>query len=172
MTIEIDQYASDGSRVIRVDFFKQSGKWYTTEALPLAGWLPDDPTELAHRLTKTTEFEQFLAARLATTVEGQPRIRYSGMTAMTLDWNGVPATCCVPDSHLPEGEVLAEGFIVAVSARNSDDPIASHCEVSFGRSEFKLGLTREQACRIANVMNERACMNLRVALVFRPEKSK
>ena len=168
MTIEIDQYTNEGRRKIRVDFFKQTGKWYTTEEFPLDGWLPDDTTELAHRLTKAGEFEKFLAARLATIVEGQPRIRYSGMTAMTLDWNGVPASAKVPESPLPHGdEVLTEGFLVAVQVRDSHDPIESCCEVSFGRSEFKLSLTREQAFRIANRMNDRSCANLNVVLVLK-----
>ena len=132
------------------------------------GWLPDDQTELSKRQTKTSEFENFLAARLASMVEGKPRIRFSGMRAFTLDWNGVPATATVPEAPVPEGdEVLTEGFLVAVQVRDSHDPIESCCEVSFGRSEFKLGLTREQAFRIANRMNDRSCANLNVVLVLK-----
>lgn len=69
---------------IRIDFFKTTGKWYTTEEL-------DGPADYS-----TTGFATFLRGALVHEVEGSPRMRYAGMTAVCLDWNGVPALAVVP----------------------------------------------------------------------------
>lgn len=144
---------------IRVDFFKQTGKWYTTEEFEVEGSSPS-----------THDFERFLTDKLTTELEGQRRIRYAGMNAVCLNWGDVPVSGTVPEQPIEKGRVLAHGFIIAVQrASNSYAEPASldnHCEVSFGRHEFKLGLTDEQAKYIALMMENKSYANLEVKLVL------
>jgi hypothetical protein len=78
---------------LRVDFFKaKTGKWYTVEELEL-GEVVDASSS---NLDRTALFNSFLTLRLLQEVEGKVRTRYSGMTAVCLDWGGYPILVTVP----------------------------------------------------------------------------
>jgi hypothetical protein len=62
---------SNSSNMVRVDFFKESGKWYTTEAME---WLSYEK-----------EIHQaFIDSLRAAFIKGDGHARYSGMTAVCL----------------------------------------------------------------------------------------
>jgi hypothetical protein len=68
---------SDNPNSVRVDFFKPSGKWYTTEAVKWTGmWRGED--QLIHDAFKQSLRDHFLD-------DGKPTNRLNGMTAVCLD---------------------------------------------------------------------------------------
>jgi hypothetical protein len=72
---------------IHIDFFKATGKYYTSEEMLLESW-PLGVRQLG--------FETCLVKMLTTEVEGKTRVRYAGMTAVCADWWGVPVLAKVP----------------------------------------------------------------------------
>jgi hypothetical protein len=78
---------------LRVDFFKATtGKWYTTEDFELGPVM--DPKSAGQ--ARTEMFKTFLTLHLLHDAEGKVRMRYSGMTAVCLDWGGYPTLTTVP----------------------------------------------------------------------------
>lgn len=67
---------SDRQAMCRVDFFRPSGKWYTTEAVDFGGLYDCDPAEALHRAC-----ERHFSHRL----EGRLKGRLDGMLAVCLD---------------------------------------------------------------------------------------
>jgi hypothetical protein len=73
---------SNDDEMVRVDFFKESGKWYCTEAVKWTGpYHSKDNTGKVHLLYDV--FELLLLEHLTDTTSG--RIRYVGMTAVCLE---------------------------------------------------------------------------------------
>lgn len=74
-------------RRVRIDLFKTTGKWYTTEELEVveASGKPRLP------------FREFLGNVFSVSAE---HTRYAGMTAVCLDWGGVPALAEVPEANI------------------------------------------------------------------------
>lgn len=79
---------SEKPGMVRVDFFKESGKWYTTEAMDMNDWYnkgypptPERATELPHTAVAV---RRCLLAHLTPNAGSEP-IRYSGMRYVVLE---------------------------------------------------------------------------------------
>lgn len=84
---------------VRVDFFKESGKWYTTESVRIIGYFkPSSHGALIEALNEHLSMP-----------EEPRRLRYSGMSAVCIEMYhqySVPLMVRVPD----EGKFLLSAF--------------------------------------------------------------
>lgn len=125
---------SDNANSVRVDFFKPTGKWYTTEAVT---WIDDDYADVDIH----TAFNRALNNLLWNPSGQGNRLRYSGMIAVCLEpyhEHAHPLSVRLPDEGpLPLGLARRRGAFTEVVAEETTNP-RSHIGFDFKkRAELK-----------------------------------